>query len=73
MVAKALKEIIKRAETWPESDQVELAEIARTIETRHLDVYILTDEERTAIAKAKKSKLVPDKKMKAFWKKYGIA
>ena len=49
MVAKALKDVIAQAETWPQQDQEELAEFAREIQARRTGVYIMSDEERAAV------------------------
>jgi hypothetical protein len=48
---KLLKEMIEHAETWPREDQEELAEYAREIEARRTGVYIMLDDERTAVGK----------------------
>lgn len=71
-MTKVLKSVIKRAEDWSIEDQKELAEYAREIETRRSRIYILSKEEREAIAKARKSKLVPVKKMRVFWQRLGV-
>ena len=47
-----LKEVLERAKTWPESDQEELAEVARDIEARRSGVYRATPEELEAIDEA---------------------
>jgi len=65
------REILRRVENWPHEDQEELAAIAREIEARRTGVYMLTDEERAAIAEARKSAIVPDDKMKEFWRRLG--
>lgn len=49
MFAKALKDVIEQAETWPQQDQEELAEYAREIQARRTGVYIMSDEERAAV------------------------
>ncbi|MBI2612640.1 hypothetical protein HYW59_02415 [Candidatus Kaiserbacteria bacterium] len=72
-MTKVLKNVIKRAQEWSKEEQEELAEYAREIESRRSRIYVLSEEERLAIAKAKKSKLVPEKKMRAFWKGLGVA
>jgi predicted transcriptional regulator len=60
----ALKEIIQRAESWPQEDQDELAEYAREIQARRTGVYIMTEEERIAVrrglAEADRGEFVPD-------------
>lgn len=72
-----LKEMFEHVETWPEEDQAELAEYAREIQARRDGVYLMTDEERVAVAEgleqAKRGEFVPDDKMRAFWKLHGIA
>lgn len=72
MTTKTLKDVMRRAEAWPEEDQVELAEYAREIEARRVGVYVMTDDERAAVQEARRSKLVPDDEMDAFWKRYGV-
>lgn len=67
------KKILEQVESWPEEDQEELAEVAREIEARRSGVYVLTDDERAAIAEARKSGLVPDTDIAAFWKRHGLA
>jgi hypothetical protein len=44
-----LKDVLQRAEAWPEEDQAELAEIAEQIESRHRGVYAATAEELSAL------------------------
>ncbi len=73
MTAKVLKDALERAEGWPQEDQEALAEYARAIEARRSGVYRLTEEERAAIAKARKSDFVPDEEMDAYWKRLGIS
>ncbi|MCC6983007.1 MAG: hypothetical protein IT535_07015 [Bauldia sp.] len=69
-----LKTLIEEAETWPESDQAELAAFAQEIRARRTGVYELTDDERAAIlvglAEADRGEFVPDEEMEAFWKKH---
>jgi hypothetical protein len=61
MVAKVLKDVIEQAETWPEEDQVELAEYAREIEARRTGVYHATLEELQAIDEADRSGVATDR------------
>jgi predicted transcriptional regulator len=49
MVAKALKEILERAETWPEQAQEEAVNSLLAIEQELADPYVLNDEDRAAI------------------------
>ena len=47
-----LKDVLERAKAWPESDQEELAEVARDIEARRSGAYSATPEELAAIDEA---------------------
>jgi hypothetical protein len=68
----AVKEVLQKVERWPEEDQVELAELARAIEARRTGVYALSDEERAAIADARRGAFASDDEAAAFWKRHGI-
>ena len=61
---------------WPQEDQEELIEIARAIEARRTGVYVMSDEERTAVqeglAEADRGEFVPDHEMEAFWRHHGV-
>ena len=46
---KTLKDALKLVETWPTEEQEELAEHAREIVARRTGVYMMSDEERTAV------------------------
>jgi hypothetical protein len=50
---RALKEVIERAETWPESAQAALVEIAREIEDGLAGDYEASDEDLRAIDEAR--------------------
>jgi len=67
-----VKDILRKAENWPEEDQQELAELAREIEARRTGVYALSDEERAAIAKARSDGFASDEEVAAFWKRAGV-
>jgi hypothetical protein len=71
-MSPAVKQILAHVASWPEEDQEELAEVAREIEARRTGVYVLSDDERTAIAEAGRGKLVSEDDMAAFWKRHGI-
>jgi hypothetical protein len=64
MTTTALKDVLKRAEAWPQEDQDELAEYAREIQARRTGVYVMTDDEREAVlkglAEADRGEFVPD-------------
>ncbi|HLH51767.1 MAG TPA: hypothetical protein VKV96_20680 [Roseiarcus sp.] len=49
---RALKELVERAETWPETAQAELVEIAREIEGELAGSYAATAEELRALDEA---------------------
>jgi len=68
-----VKNILERAASWPEEDQEELAALAREIEARRTGVYRLSDDEKAAIDSARRSALVSDDGVAAFWKRYGAA
>jgi len=68
----AVKDLLRKAENWPEEDQQELAELAREIEARRTGVYALSEEERAAIADARRGAFASDDEAAAFWKRHGI-
>jgi cell division protein FtsB len=68
----AVKTILERVAAWPEEDQEELAALAREIEARRTGVYQLSDEEKAAIDAARRSGLVSDDGVAAFWKRYDL-
>lgn len=73
MTKEQINAVLESARSWPKEDQEELAELAREIEARRTGVYILSDDERTAIAKAEGEEIVPDEIVREFWKRHGIA
>jgi predicted transcriptional regulator len=64
-----LKDLLKRAEDWPEPDQEELVETAREIEARRTGVYVLDDREwieiQQGIAEADRGEFVSDEDIAA--------
>ena len=68
----ATKDILQKVADWPEEDQQELAELAREIEARRTGVYVLSEEERAAIADARGGALVSDEDAAGFWRRRGI-
>jgi hypothetical protein len=68
----AAKEILQKVAGWPEEDQQELAELAREIEARRTGVYVLSEDERAAIADARRGAFVSDSEAAAFWARHGI-
>jgi len=73
VMSPAAKEILQKIARWPEEDQEELVEIAREIEARRTGVYVLSDEERAAIADARRGAFASDEDAAAFWKRHGLA
>jgi predicted transcriptional regulator len=71
-----LKNLLNRAESWPENDQDELADIAREIEARRTGVYVLSDDEREAVeeglAQADRGEFASDDEVAALWKRCGV-
>jgi len=72
MTKEQIRSVLESVLSWPEEDQEELAEIALEIESRRAGVYVLSDEERAAIEEARKSPLLSDGEVRAFWKRYDI-
>jgi hypothetical protein len=72
MTKEQINAVLESARSWPQQDQEELAEVAREIEARRTGVYVMTDDERTAISKARQSSLASDDEVDAFWKARGI-
>ena len=72
MAPKTIKEVIERVETWPKEDQDELVEYAREIEARRTGVYVMTDEERTAVERARRSGLASEEEVQEFWKRHRV-
>lgn len=52
MVTKALKDILDRIETWPETAQEEAAATLHAIEEDILEPYTLTDDDRRALERS---------------------
>jgi predicted transcriptional regulator len=66
-----VKEILRRAESWPEEDQAELVNLARLIEARRSGVYRLSDDERAAVRKgveaARRGEFAADEEIERFY------
>ena len=72
-MSETAKDILRRVETWPQEDQEELLEMARAIEARRTGIYVLSEDEQASIDAARRSDLVSDDQVRAFWKRFGIA
>ena len=71
---KIAETILDRIADWPEEAQEELMQSIVDIEAKHLGVYRLSDDERTAVreglAQAARGEFVPDDVVEAYFKKY---
>jgi predicted transcriptional regulator len=71
---KALAEAMRRAETWPEEAQEELAEIAREIEAGFAGLYRAAPDELAGIdrglAEADAGRFASDPEVEATFAKY---
>jgi hypothetical protein len=72
MTREQIDSVLERVRSWPQEDQQELAELIREIEARRTGVYILNNEEREAIAKARREAFVSDEDVEAFWRRHSI-
>ena len=73
MTRDQIAAVLESVRSWPEQDQAELAELAREIEARRKGIYQLTDDELAAIETARRTEIVPEDEVAAFWKARGIA
>jgi len=73
MGKEQINAVLESVRSWPQEDQQELVEVAPEIERRRTGVYVLSDDERGALAAARRSPLASDDEVAAFWKKRGIA
>jgi hypothetical protein len=75
-MSPATKALLEQVASWPQQDQVELAEYAREIEARHTGVYVLSDEEwadlQEGIAQANRREFVPDDVVAKADKRHGV-
>jgi hypothetical protein len=60
-----LKQLLARVETWPESEQAELAEILEEIEQRHRGEYRATPEELQSLDEAEASGIAGEQDVEA--------
>jgi hypothetical protein len=71
MTAKALKEVLRRVEAWPEAAQEQLAEIAREIDAQLAGgVYHAIPEELEALDEAERSGLASEAEVEAAFKTF---
>jgi hypothetical protein len=65
-----LKEVLERAQAWPEADQAEFAEYARQIERRHGTEYQASAEELQAIDEADRSGVASEQEVEAAFRTF---
>jgi predicted transcriptional regulator len=68
------KMLLDRIAGWPKAAQEELIQAIVEIETKHVGVYRLSDDERAAVreglAQAERGEFVPDEQVAAFFNRY---
>ena len=71
---KVLETLMERLATWPKEAQAELLESVLAIERKHLGVYRLSEEERTAVRRGleemRQQKFATEDKVTAVFKRY---
>jgi predicted transcriptional regulator len=74
MVAKLLKDILTRVESWPEREQEEAAASLQAIEEELREPYELTKADKEAIDRgleaARKGEIATDREVEAVFAKY---
>jgi predicted transcriptional regulator len=74
MVAKVLKDILTRVESWPERAQEEAAASLQAIEEELREPYELTEADKEAIDRgleaARKGEIATDQEVEAIFTKY---
>jgi len=69
--------LLERVKSWPEEDQEELAEVAREIESRRSGVYLLSEQERTAVRAgmdaAQRGEFASEEEMNEFYRVHSRA
>jgi hypothetical protein len=72
MTKDQIEAVLEGVRSWPQPDQEELVELVREIEARRSGVYVMTDEERRAVAQSRQTPLVAEDEVQAFWKARGL-
>ena len=74
MVAKVLKDILTRVESWPERAQEEAAASLQAIEEELREPYELTDADKEAVDRGleavRKGEIATDQEVEAVFAKY---
>jgi hypothetical protein len=70
------KSLLDRVSSWPAEDLQELEDYARVIEARRTGVYVMSEDERTAVMRgleqARRGDFVSDEEVEAFWRRCGV-
>lgn len=72
MTKEQIMAVLESVRSWPEQDQEELAELAREIEARRKGIYVMTGDERDAIARSRLSDIASEAEAEAFFKDRGV-
>jgi predicted transcriptional regulator len=76
MTREQINAVLERVRSWPPEDQEELVEVARQIEAQRTGVYVMSEEEwsavREGLEQARRGEFVPDDEMDAFWRRIGV-
>ena len=74
MTRQGLEILLDRVSTWPEEAQEEFVRSVADIESKHLGVYRLSDEERDAVrrglADMREGRLASDAEVAALFNRY---
>jgi hypothetical protein len=74
MTKQGLEILLEHVATWPEEAQEELVRSLADIERRHLGVYRLNDEERSAVRRGlremREGKIASDEEVAALFARY---
>jgi predicted transcriptional regulator len=74
MTKQGLEILLERVSTWPEEAQDEFVKSVADIESKHLGVYRLSDEERVAVrrglADMREGRLASDAEVAAVFNRY---
>jgi hypothetical protein len=74
-MTKELKSLLERVARWPQKVQEEAVETLRSIEAGHTGRYVLTSEDKEALARSaddvKHARFVSSRKVAAFFKRAG--
>jgi predicted transcriptional regulator len=74
MTRQGLEILLERVSTWPEEAQDEFVKSVTDIESKHLGVYRLSDEERDAVRRGlvdmREGRLASDAEVAAVFNRY---